>query len=449
MKAPAKILWGEGLFLKPQHFQRQDLYHEARLTQMARALHPFAWGLRGLIVDNDALAAGMLRLGEISVIFPDGEPYAAPGGDELPEAVNLANLPAGADEHTFHLALAPIREGGGNVAAGAGAPGLATRYVQHNQRAADLYTASVEADLATLRRHARLMSGQDAPNDLVSLPILRLRRTGAGNYRLDSVFMPPAVSIEASPSLHLLLRRLLDMLQAKVAALYGHHREPSKNIIEFRSGDAASFWFLHTASGAYAQLSHLFHQSKLHPERVFEALLGLAGQLMTFSNAFTLADLPVYAHADPAAGFLELDRIIRELLETVISTRYVAIALTETKPSFHSGRLDSDKLAQNAAFYLAVASDMPPAELVATVPLRIKLGAPDDVEKIVVSALPGIRLTAAPQVPAAIPVRPGSYYFAVEPRGPLFECMLKAQAVVVYVPSSFRELKLELLAILQ
>ena len=72
-----------------------------------------------------------------------------------------------------------------------------------------------------------------------------------------------------------------------------------------------------------------------------------------------------------------------------------------------------------------------------------------ELEKIVVSALPGIRLTAATQVPAAIPVRPGSYYFAVEPRGALYERMLKAQAVVVYVPSSFRELKLELLAILQ
>ena len=24
----SKILWGEGLFLRPQHFQQQDRYHE-------------------------------------------------------------------------------------------------------------------------------------------------------------------------------------------------------------------------------------------------------------------------------------------------------------------------------------------------------------------------------------------------------------------------------------
>lgn len=450
MKAPAKIFWGEGLFLKPQHFQRQDLYHEARLTQMTRLLHPFAWGVRNLSLDGDALAAGTLRFQELSVVFPDGEPYSAPDADELPEALSLASLPSGSDVHTFHLALAPVREGGGNVATrDATGGGVMTRYVQRNQRTVDLYTAAVDAELATLRRQARVVGGHEVLSDLVSLPLLRLRRGGSGDYRLDPTFMPPAASIEASPALHLMLRRLLDMLQAKVSALYGHHREPSKNILEFRSGDAASFWFLHTASGAYAQLSHLFHQSRLHPERAFETLLGLAGQLMTFSNAYTLSDLPIYAHADPAAGFAKLDRIIRDLLETVISTRYVAIALSETKPSFHSGRLESEKLTQNAAFYLAVAADMPPAELVETVPLRLKVGAPDDVEKIVVSALPGVRLVAAPQVPAAIPVRPGSYYFALEPRGPLYERMVKAQSIVIYVPSSFRELKLELVAILQ
>ena len=449
MKTPAKILWGEGLFLKPQHFQRQDLYHEARLAQMVRTLHPFAWGLRSLSIDNDALASGSLRLQDVSAVFPDGEPYSAPDIDDLPEAISLASLPAGADSHGFHLALAPLREGGGNVAARDASGGIQARYLQRNQRTGDLFTASVEAEIATLRRQARLIGGHEALNDLVSLPLLRLRRSGAGDFRVDTAFMAPSASIEASPALHLMLRRLLDILQAKVSALYGHHREPSKNIIEFRSGDAASFWFLHTASGAYGSLSHLFHQSRLHPERAFEALLGLAGQLMTFSNAYALVDLPIYAHADPAPGFMKLDRIIRDLLETVISTRYVAVALSETKPSFHAGRLDADKLSQNAQFYLAVAADLPPAEIVETVPMRIKIGAPDDVDKIVISALPGIRLTAAPQVPAAIPVRPGSYYFAIEPRGPLYERMLKAQSVVVYVPSSFRDLKLELLAVLQ
>jgi type VI secretion system protein ImpJ len=44
-------------------------------------------------------------------------------------------------------------------------------------------------------------------------------------------------------------------------------------------------------------------------------------------------------------------------------------------------------------------------------------------------------------------VRPGSHYFAVEARGPLYERMLKAQSMMIYVPGGVRELKLELIAV--
>ena len=45
MSMAAKVLWGEGLFLRPPPFQRQDQYHEARLHHTARALHPYLWGV--------------------------------------------------------------------------------------------------------------------------------------------------------------------------------------------------------------------------------------------------------------------------------------------------------------------------------------------------------------------------------------------------------------------
>ena len=63
------------------------------------------------------------------------------------------------------------------------------------------------------------------------------------------------------------------------------------------------------------------------------------------------------------------------------------------------------------------------------------------------SALPGVKLVHAAQVPAAIPVRPGMHYFAVEPRGPLYERMLKAQSLTIYVPAGVHDLKLELIAV--
>jgi type VI secretion system protein ImpJ len=449
MNRSSKILWGEGLFLRPQHFQRQDLYHETRLTEFSHAIHPYLWGVRKLKFDVEALAAGILRITEINAIMPDGEMINAPDNDELPPAVNLASIENFGEGVTFYVALPYLRDFGPNFSAQRETTGQVYRYYQHDDSAPDLYTNAIESELSILKKSIRLLSDRDNREQYISMPVARIRATSSGGYEFDSSFVPPALTIKSSATIFLMVRRLMEILQAKAQALYGHHREPSLNIVEFRSGDIASFWLLHTVNTAFASLQHLFHHPALHPERLFHEMLGLAGQLLTFSKAYTLSDLPVYSHANPGPEFMKLDQIIRELIETVISSRYFTINLTEVKPAFYLGRLDSEKVTSGASYYIAVTADMPPAELVETVPQRIKLGAPDDVEKMVSSAMPGVRLMSAPQVPASIPVRPGCYYFSVEPHGSLYERMLASNAIMIYAPSGFKNLKLELFAVTQ
>jgi type VI secretion system protein ImpJ len=449
MNRTSKILWGEGLFLRPQHFQRQDLYHETRLAEFGRSVHPYLWGIRSIKFDTDALAAGILRITELHAIMPDGEMISAPDNDELPDSINLASIESIGNGLNFHIALPYLRDFGPNFSSQREVSGQVYRYYQHDSTAPDLYTNAIESEISVLKKSVRLLSDKENREQYISIPAARVRANSSGGYELDTAFVPPVLTIRSSPSIFLMVRRLMEILQAKAQALYGHHREPSLNIVEFRSGDIASFWLLHTVNAAFASLQHLFHHSALHPERLFHEMLNLAGQLLTFSKAYTLSDLPIYNHTNPGPEFIKLDQIIRELIETVISSRYFSITLTETKPAFYLGRLDSEKVTSGASYYLSVAADMPPAELVETVPQRIKIGAPDDVDKIVSSAMPGVRVMAVAQVPAPIPVRPGCYYFSIEPNGALYERMIASNAIMIYAPSGFTNLKLELLAVTQ
>ena len=446
MSITNKVLWGEGLFLRPQHFQQQDQYHEHRLHESVKALHPYMWGVSHVQIDRDALSNNTLRILELSLIFQDGEIYNAPGNDELPEALDLSHLLQSQQSVTFYAALPSFKHFGGNFAPN-GQPSNAARFAQANFDTPDLYTQAVNAELTFLKKSLRLVSESEPRDSYVSFPLLRLRRLSTGGFEPDPAFVPPSLSIRSAPILFLQLRRLIDALQAKVGALCGHHREPSKHVVELRSGDMSSFWLLHTASSAFASLTHYFHHPALHPERLYEQLLGLAGALMTFSKTHALTDLPPYQHGDPGPAFAKLHGIIRDLLDTVISSRYFSIALSETKPSYYHGMLDSGKIDDKTAFYLAVSADLPALELVEVVPLRFKVGAPDDVEKFVLSAMPGVRLQHSPQVPAALPVRPDTYYFTIEAKGKMYERMLQAQSVSIYVPSGMSELKLELVAV--
>ncbi len=446
MSQSAKILWGEGLFLRPQHFQRQDAYHEARLAHMARALHPYSWGIRSIEFDTAALANGMLRATSVAAVFPDGEILDAPQFDAPPPPVSLDSLD-GVSESVFYLALHPVKDIGGNYRSPEQGAGFESRYASDTRAAPDLFTQASTAELAFLSKNVRLLAAHEPRDHLLTIPVARVRRTANAGYALDDSFVPPSMAIGASHVLHERLRRLLDGLQAKVNALYGFHREPSKNIIEFRSGDVASFWLLHTANEAYAALSHLWRHPQLHPERLYQEMLRLAGALMTFSKEYTLADLPAYQHDAPSEGFERLDHILRELLDTVISTRYFAIHLDEVRPSFHQGHIDSGKVDEKTAFFLSVTAALPASELAETVPVRFKVGAPEDVDKLVLSAMPGVSLAYTPQVPPAVPVKPGACYFALQPRGSLYERMLQAQSVAIYAPAGLPELRLELIAV--
>jgi len=442
----SKIMWGEGLFLRPQHFQQQDRYHEARLNATALALHPYCWGVRQLVIDSDALKADVLRVTELSLIFPDGELLRAPEHDMLPPQVRLGELPDAGQTITFHAALPVLKVHGENCAArGEARPDA--RFGQREHDTQDLYSEAAPAPLAYLTRNLRLVPDGEALDAYDSFPLLRLRRIATGGFEIDQDFVPPSISIEGAPGLQARLARLMEKLLAKVNALYGHYREPSKNVVELRGGDVSSFWLLHTASAGYAALGHYLAHRELHPERLFQEMLVLAGGLMTFSRAVKLEDLPAYAHQDPGPAFARLDGILRELLDTVISSKYFAIALSNERPSYHLGALDSGKITPQTALYLGVKADMPALQLVEIVPLRFKIGAPEDVDKLVLSAMPGVKLVHAPQVPAALPVRPDTYYFVLENRGVLYDSMLKAQSISIYVPNGLRDLKLELIAI--
>lgn len=442
----AKILWGEGLFLRPQHFQQQDAYTEALSRHALMTAQPFAWGIKDLDLDADALKSGTLRFNRIDAVLPDGTPFTAPDVDQLPPPVALDPLVGDQASTDFYLAIQQFKRHGGNAADSAADAGQA-RFVIAPRETPDLFTDASEAQISTLSTMSCLKSSGEPRDQYITLALVRIRRTTSDGFERDPAFLPPCVTLRSAPTLVLMLRRQIDALRAKVDALYGVHREPSQHIIEFRSGDIASFWLLHTASSACAALTHLFKNPDLHPERLFQELLRLAGGLLTFSKQHALNDLPSYDHAAPGPCFTRIDIILRDLLDTVISTRYFSIALTQPKPAFHVGRLDSDKIADGTTFYLSISASHPQSELIESVPLRLKIGAPDDVEKLVLSAMSGVQLNHAAQVPAAIPVRPGATYFALDARGALYERMLKAQSIMIYAPESYQDLKLELIAV--
>jgi len=90
-----KVVWFEGMFLRPQHFQQQDRYTERLVRERAAGLVPYGWGLRNLRIDTAQLETGRFALREAAGLFDDGTPFAAPLLDPLPPALDLTEAATG------------------------------------------------------------------------------------------------------------------------------------------------------------------------------------------------------------------------------------------------------------------------------------------------------------------------------------------------------------------
>lgn len=442
MSAGSKIMWSEGLTLGPQHFQRQDIYHETRLQRMATALNPHFWGVRSIQWNLDGLGHNRLSAETMSLIFPDGEIYEAPGADLLPEPIDLSRMPADVQTFTFHAALSVVKPHGGNADPGG-------RYVHCEAETLDLFSEALAIEVPYLKKQAKLVSHLAPRDPHTSLPVVQVHRAPQGGFEIDPTFIPPSVTIGAVPSLVRMLEGLISALTAKIESLQRMHRKANADVYEVSTGDISSWWMQNIVSTANALLMHSARSPGHHPEALYEKLLIAAGGLMTFSDRYKTSDLPAYRHEALGEVFAKLDMLLRDLIDTVIAAKYFLIPFIPDKNrrAFYHGVLDPAKVTQETQLYLAVSGDIPALELVAAVPVRLKLGAPDDLEEIVGSALPGVPLTHMAQVPPAVPVRPNTYYFSLAMKGTLYENALKAGALALYAPDGIPGLQTELIGI--
>ncbi len=84
MSWESKVLWTEGLFLQPHHFQQADRYSEALVAGLAQRLTPYGWGVSSLEIDDQALKVGQFRLKGCAGLTQDGAVFRIPQTDDLP-----------------------------------------------------------------------------------------------------------------------------------------------------------------------------------------------------------------------------------------------------------------------------------------------------------------------------------------------------------------------------
>lgn len=449
MRTLSPVVWSEGMHLAQHHFQQQTRYFEDATSFALRSLFFEPWGLASCELDEEALLNGTVSVPHARGVMPDGLLFHFPE-DPPPEPLEIRELFSPTqDAHLVLLGIPRYRSEGANCALD-GAPAGEVRYRPAPRPVMDETTGHDEKQVAVAGKNFRLLLDADVPEELVTLPIARVRRDGAGHFVYDPEYIPPSLQLRASPGLLDLLRRLVEILDSKAEALSRERSGGPGATSDYASREVVGFWLAHAVHAALPGLRHHVGTRTAHPESLYREMARLAGALCTFTAEAHPADLPAYDHTDLEATFRGLDTHIRRNLEVVLPSGGVRIPLEPMEPYFHSGTVvDRRCLAPGAEWYLAARPTRADPDLSTKVPRVVKLCSAKHIVRLVREAYPGLELEHVPSPPSGLSPRVGTRYFRVKRTEPCWRSVTDTGEVGVYVPAAVADAEFELVVLVE
>jgi type VI secretion system protein ImpJ len=470
MRMLPRVVWSEGMHLAQHHFQSQSRYFEDLIGFTVSNLFFEPYGSASLELDAEALFNGTVALTHAHGIMPDGLVFQFPA-DPVPEPLEVREIFSPTqDSHLVLLAVHAYRPRQANCAFEVDRSSAEFRFSTEARAIPDETTGQDEKPVVLARKNFRLLLDTQLTDGLISLPIARVRRDGAGHFVYDADYVPPCIRIGASARLMQLLAGLVESLDAKASAMIAQRQASRSAMAEYASREVADFWLSHTLHSSLPTLRQLLLARSCHPEALFAELSRLAGALCTFSLQSDPRSLPRYDHRDLGRCFDALERHVRDHLEVVLPTRAVTIPLQRASaeqleahsaidpqmleayrdflvgasPYFFLGAVDDRRCFDKAVWYLGVRSSAGHGDTVRRVPALVKVCSAKHIARLVKDAYPGLDLQHVSAPPPQISPRPDTVYFRLQMEGGCWTSLVQTGRVGVYVPAAIADAELEI-----
>lgn len=449
MSKRKKVIWKEGMFLQPQHFQLSDRNSQRLAADQMLLSQPYFFGVSSCTVDSAALANGTFALTACSGVFPDGTFFSIPREDDPPQPRSFADrLSHEQQECDVHLSLPLVMDNRPNAAP---AEGLAAqcRYRVQSITVPDEVTGSQQKQIDAGSYNLGIVFGGESLDNCTSLRIARLKRNPSGRFEVQEDFIPPLARIGGSGFLLGRMRSLLEMLLAKSSALSAGRKEAAGGKATFSSAEETAFRLLETINTHTPLLNHYHVEPQVHPFDLFRLLTQFAGALTAFSSDVSLKDLPRYDHHNLSGTFEGLFRLIRTVLEADIDAACVQIPLDQVNAATWVCKPPSGRILTESRLFLGVSARVGEKELIIGVAQRIKMSSRDRLDLLISSAMPGLPLIHVAHPPEGLSTKPGFLYFALDQQSQFWRTIQTAGSIAFYFPNNYPELKLEMLALRQ
>jgi type VI secretion system protein ImpJ len=448
----SKVIWSQGMFLLPHHFQQETRYLEHLVDSRVRSLATHGWGFTSLELDEALLAVGRLGLIRARGVLPDGTPFHITQTDPAPPPLDV---PSTLKDEIIYLAAPMARPGTNQVAFSTeGQNGSGNerndaldlmRYRVLDQDVRDATNIGDEPEAVQTGSLAlRLLPARELNDGYAALGVARVaERRADQQVILDTSYVPPQTRLDATQHLAAMASLLHGLVRQRAQLLASRMGQLNTGVSEL--ADFLMLQALNRADPLFRQHAGSPHQ---HPEALHRDCLQLAGDLATFVSENRLAsDYPLYRHDDLRGSFAPLLEDLRRMLSVVLERNALQIDLVDRTHGVRTAVVGDPELLRSASFVLAVNAQVGAEQLRQRFPAQSKLGPVDKIRDLVNLQLPGIGLLPLPVAPRQIPFHAGSTYFELDRGSEHWKQLQHSGGFAFYVAGEFPGLSLAFWAI--
>ena len=444
MSLDSKVVWSEGMFLNPQHFQQQERYFERYIEGKCSAFGAYGWGLHYFEIDQQLLNLGKISVTRARGVFPDGSPFNFPDIDVAPPVLEV---PENTHNAIVYLAIPVKRAGAVDVLSEDNTQGLA-RYYSAEQMVRDVTIDSgdnITLNVGKLR--FRLLLESDDLSGYACIGLVRITESREDkNVLLDDQYIPTVLDCNATPKLSGFLTELAGLLHHRGESIAGRLADSKRG----GTAEIADYMMLQLINRLEPMANHLGSINGLHPLSLYAESLQMVGELSTFvTKTKRPPGFDAYLHDNLQKTFVPVITALRQCLSMVFEQTAVSLNLVEKKYGIRVAEITDRSLLTTASFVLAARANVQENALRLHLPAQIKIAPVERIRQLVNAAMPGITLKALPVAPRQIPYHSGFTYFELEKQSDFWKELQHSGGFALHVGGDFPGLELEFWAIRQ
>lgn len=464
------VHWGEGMFLRPQHFQAAHRHALERAHVSESWDHAYNYGLAKVEINESALGNQRFELIRCHARFRDGtlvqldwgrSPDSIPlaggffggqaghggGAASGPESaarsmtgIDLAGRFGVSPTTRINLTVPRLGLGTANVSRGGDRDPLRYRVVE--LKVPDESVGGRDKAIEFLEVNAELATDREALAGYELLPICQVSRAGDEKATpcLDPDYIPPVLAIDVWKPLAIdVIRAIYDYIGKSIEVLAAQVRNRGITFSSQMPGDLERVHMLGVLNEGYCRLGCLTFARGVHPFTAYIHLCCIIGQLSIFDRDRRAVPMPVYDHDNLGPIFREAKVRIEALIGALRPYEH-DVRYFEGRGQRMQVSIEPSWLRDQWKWYVGIHYDRITEtdcqQIFSRGQVDMVLGTTERVETLFRQQLPGLELNLVKQVPRALQTQSNWLFYEIVQSGVAWDELLSARTLALMLRSN-------------